>query len=142
MDKDASVNYLIDKLMDYYSVSTNYQLAEKLGMKSSSISSWKNKKSINAIKKKCRELDIYNEIFKYYKVSINGEFTEQAKSDYISFLEHDDSVKDYKKTIYETIDVDAATYILFRESYDAAIKNNDLKAFRIHLMGYEQIGAL
>ena len=35
MDKDASVNYLIDKLMDYYSVSTNYQLAEKQGMKSS-----------------------------------------------------------------------------------------------------------
>ncbi len=57
------VGYLIDKLMDFFGVSSNYQLAEKLGMQPSSISSWKNKNSVTAIKKKCRELGIYNEIF-------------------------------------------------------------------------------
>jgi len=61
------VNDLIEKLMDFYGVSSNNELANKLEMQASSISSWKNKNSINAIKKKCRELGIYKEIFENEK---------------------------------------------------------------------------
>ena len=57
------INKIIEKLMDFYGVSSNNALADKLNMRASSISSWKNKNSINAVKKKCRELNIYKDIF-------------------------------------------------------------------------------
>lgn len=59
-----NINIIIDKLMDHFHVINLYQLAEKLNMKPSSISSWKSKNTINPIKKKCKELGIYDEIFK------------------------------------------------------------------------------
>jgi hypothetical protein len=55
---------LIYKLYDYYNVSTISALAQKMNIGQPSISKWKSCNSINAIKKKCRELGIYKEIFK------------------------------------------------------------------------------
>lgn len=57
------VAFYLDKLMDYYNVSTIIELAKKLETTQSTISSWKQRASINAVKKKCREAGIYNEIF-------------------------------------------------------------------------------
>ena len=54
---------LIDKLMAYYNVFSMHELSSKIGISQPAISKWKNNNSIVAIKKKCRELDIYNEIF-------------------------------------------------------------------------------
>lgn len=58
-----NVNDAIERLMDFYGVASNYELADKLKMQPSSISSWKTKNSISAVKKKCRELGIYKDIF-------------------------------------------------------------------------------
>lgn len=55
--------YYINKLMEYYQVYTISDLAEKIKIGQPSISKWKINNSLNAIKKKCRELGIYNEIF-------------------------------------------------------------------------------
>ena len=49
--------------MAYYNVFSMHELASKIGISQPAISKWKNNNSIVAIKKKCRELDIYNEIF-------------------------------------------------------------------------------
>ncbi|KAB7888873.1 helix-turn-helix domain-containing protein [Poseidonibacter ostreae] len=57
------LEFYIDKLMDYYKVSTIVDLAQKIDSSQSTISSWRQRGSINAIKKKCRELGIYSEIF-------------------------------------------------------------------------------
>ncbi|WP_201523833.1 hypothetical protein [Aliarcobacter butzleri] len=54
---------LIDKMLDYYSVVTYSELAGKINTTQQTISSWKQRNSVNAIKKKCKELGIYNEIF-------------------------------------------------------------------------------
>ena len=54
---------LIDKLMAYYNVFSMHELSSKIGISQPAISKWKNNNSIVAIKKKCRELGIYNEIF-------------------------------------------------------------------------------
>lgn len=54
---------LIDKILDYYSVVTYSELANKINTTQQTISSWKQRNSVSAIKKKCRELDIYKEIF-------------------------------------------------------------------------------
>lgn len=54
---------LIQKMMNFYTVFTMKELSEKIGISQQAISKWKNNNSIVAIKKKCRELGIYNEIF-------------------------------------------------------------------------------
>ncbi|MFW2597805.1 hypothetical protein ACOTWJ_02115 [Aliarcobacter butzleri] len=55
---------LIDNLLSHYNASTYSELASKINTTQQSISSWKLRNSINAIKKKCKELGVYNEIFK------------------------------------------------------------------------------
>lgn len=57
------IDNIIEKLFDYFKVSTIQDLAFKMRVTQSSISNWKTRNSINAIKRKCRELGIYNEIF-------------------------------------------------------------------------------
>lgn len=58
-----NASFFIEKLLNYYNVSTISELAQILDTKQTSISSWRFRNSVNAIKKKCRELGIYNEIF-------------------------------------------------------------------------------
>jgi len=58
-----STDYIIKKMMDFYNVLTIKELAETIGISQQAISKWKNNNSIMAIKKRCRELGIYNEIF-------------------------------------------------------------------------------
>ena len=55
--------FLIEKLLNYYNLTSLQELAEKLNIKQSSLSSCKSRNSINAIRNKCRELGIYNDIF-------------------------------------------------------------------------------
>ena len=61
---------LIDKLMAYYNVFSMHELSSKIGISQPAISKWKNNNSIVAIKKKCRELGIYNEIFHDDKLNV------------------------------------------------------------------------
>ena len=62
---------LIDNLLYYYNVSTYSDLALKIDTTQANISSWKIRNSINAIKNKCKELGIYNEIFGDLNSKIN-----------------------------------------------------------------------
>jgi hypothetical protein len=71
---NLNVNDAIERLMDFYGVASNFELADKLKMQPSSISSWKTKNSISAVKKKCRELGIYKDIFG----DINTTFTQHG----------------------------------------------------------------
>jgi len=54
---------IINKLMEYYNLHTISELAQEMKIGQPAISKWKNNNSINAIKKKCRELGIYHKIF-------------------------------------------------------------------------------
>lgn len=56
-------DFIIQKMMEYYNALTMKELAQKIGISQQAISKWKINNSITAIKKKCRELNIYNEIF-------------------------------------------------------------------------------
>lgn len=64
--------FLIEKLLNYYNLTSLQELAEKLNIKQSSLSSWKSRNSINAIRNKCRELGIYNEIFGDLNSNVNN----------------------------------------------------------------------
>lgn len=54
---------ILNKLFDYFKTNSISELAEKLEVSQPTVSKWKTRNSISAIKKKCRELGIYNEIF-------------------------------------------------------------------------------
>ena len=71
MNEKVTASNLIDKIMDYYKVSTFTELSNLINMGQPAITKWKQRNSINAIKKKCRELGIYNEIFGDLNLSSN-----------------------------------------------------------------------
>ena len=57
------INTVFDRLFDYYCINSLQELALKLGVSQPAISQWKTRNAISAVKKRCRELGIYNEIF-------------------------------------------------------------------------------
>ena len=57
------INTVFDRLFDYYCIKSLQELALKLGVSQPAISQWKTRNAISAVKKRCRELGIYNEIF-------------------------------------------------------------------------------
>lgn len=73
--------------MNFYTVFTMKELSEKIGISQQAISKWKNNNSIVAIKKKCRELGIYNEIFgdlnlnKFYQTGANSQQIDTQNND-------------------------------------------------------------
>lgn len=56
--------FFIEKLLKLYKVSNVAELSNKINTTQQTISNWNQRKSISALKKVCRELGIYNEIFK------------------------------------------------------------------------------
>ncbi len=64
---------LIEKLLNYFNLTSLQELANKFNIKQSALSSWKSRNSVNAIKKRCRELGIYNEIFGNLNSNINNQ---------------------------------------------------------------------
>lgn len=58
-----NAEFLIEKLLNFYKVSNVAELSNQINTSQKTISNWKIRNSVNAIKKRCRELGIYNEIF-------------------------------------------------------------------------------
>ncbi len=58
-----NVEKILEKLFEYYKAANAAELSERINTSQKTISNWKVRNSISAIKKKCRELGIYNEIF-------------------------------------------------------------------------------
>jgi len=54
---------IINKLFKYYDVTTIKELSTKIDIKKSTISNWKQRSAINPLRKKCKEIGIYKEIF-------------------------------------------------------------------------------
>lgn len=66
------INDIFERLFNYFKTSTIRELSEKINMSESTVSKWRQRESVNAIKKKCRELGIYNEIFGDLNSNINN----------------------------------------------------------------------
>ena len=58
-----NVEDILEKLFVFYNASNVSQLSEKMNTPQTTISNWKVRNSVSAVKKKCRMLGIYNEIF-------------------------------------------------------------------------------
>lgn len=132
MDNEAEI--LIKKMMDKLNATSNKELAELIGLSAAAISRWKKYNYIDPIKKKCKELGIYNEIFgdiNSQTISSNdGQIAQNVNGDQAFNPSNPLAPKK------EDDDVDGATYSLFLEAYKKALKNDDLKGLRVHLMDY------
>ncbi len=81
-----NANDFIDRLMEFYEISTFSELTQYIKVSQPTISRWVKNNSIDKIKKRCRELGIYNDIFGFLKedknmnnIVINDFLLEQAK---------------------------------------------------------------
>lgn len=133
---------IIDKLMEYYNVHTISELAEIIKIGQPAISKWKNNNSVNPIKKKCKELGIYNEIFD----SLDSKNDLSHFTHYDNVDENDYYYKLHQKTKNAPKDlenlrnnnniIDDVTFSLFKEAYISSLEIDDIKYFRIHLMNF------
>lgn len=62
-----NIDLIFEKLFDYFSVGSITDLSKKMGIPQSTIAKWKQRKSISAIKKACREQKIFEVIFGSFK---------------------------------------------------------------------------
>ena len=133
--------FLIEKLLNYYNLTSLQKLAEKLNIKQSSLSSWKSSNSVNAIKKKCRELGIYDEIF------VINDFTSSYGYNYDYDSESSPSIYDEaqkksekqitkRRTVYEILKMDETIVTSFMQVYKKLEKENNL------IKLYEALGKL
>ncbi len=127
MDTAEDLIYLLFK---YFKVNSNVDLAEIMRTTPQTITNWKGRNSIKAISNKCRELGIYNDIFK----NINTQNIRSISGGQVAQNINGDMVQ--HKNDESNINIDKATYGLFLEAYLKAKDANDIKLFRVHLMDY------
>lgn len=65
-----NVEDILERMFTYYNVSSASELSQVINTSQKTISNWKIRNSISAVKKKCRELGIYQEIFNSSGISI------------------------------------------------------------------------
>lgn len=124
---------ILDKIMLYFSVVNYSELAKKIGVAQQNISKWKSRNSVNAIKVKCRELGIYNEIFGDLNSNINNFQNSNINKafDLSSNSHSQDSINIVNNPICEQISNMNQTIVSsFINVYDKLEKKGDLK--RLH----------
>ena len=110
---------LIDKLLNYYNVSTYSDLGIKINVSQANISSWKIRNSVNAIKNKCKELGIYNDIFEDFNSNINY----QTIRDNHGNLSQTGNVYGFKEN-NELNNIDEAALSTFKRAYSKCVDDN------------------
>ncbi len=127
------INEIIDKLFDYFNVSSIQDLSQKMNVSQPTISKWKNRNAISAVKKRCRELGIYNEIFGDFNTNItNFQNSNIARAfDFSSDSHSQDSINIGNNPMCEQISNMNQTIVSsFINVYHKLEKKGDLK--RLH----------
>lgn len=115
------INDIIDKLFDYFNVYSIQDLALKMNVSQPTVSKWKTRNSINAIKKKCRELGIYNEIFSDLNSSVNN----QTIRDNHGNLSQTGNVHTQNEKNDNNLNIDEAVFAMFKRAYGKCLDEND-----------------
>ena len=110
---------LIEKLLNYFNLTSLQELANKFNIKQSALSSWKSRNSVNAIKKRCRELGIYNEIFG----NLNSNINNQTIGDNHGNLSQTGNVYTSKDN-NDLNNIDEAALSTFKRAYSKCVDDN------------------
>lgn len=100
-EKLNEIDEIFDKLFNFFGVSTITDLSKKLEMSQPAVTNWQRRNSISAIKKKCRELGIYSEIFGDLNSNIQnihtisgGQNAQNVRKNQINISNSDDFILD------------------------------------------------
>lgn len=79
------IDMILNKLLEYYDIDTMAELSNILEVSQPTISKWKTRNAIIPIKRRCKELGIYDEIFGVLNSTIinQGNNSRAAGRDYI-----------------------------------------------------------
>ena len=113
------IELIFDKLYSYFNVATITELAQKLDMSQPAVTNWIRRNSISAIKKRCRELGIYNEIFEDFNSNINY----QTIKDNHGNLSQTGNVYGFKEN-NELNNIDEAALSTFKRAYSKCVDDN------------------
>ena len=113
------IELIFDKLYSYFNVATITELAQKLDMSQPAVTNWIRRNSISAIKKRCRELGIYNEIFEDFNSNINY----QTIRDNHGNLSQTGNVYGFKEN-NELNNIDEAALSTFKRAYSKCVDEN------------------
>lgn len=113
------INDIIDRLFDYFEVTSIQDLAAKMNVSQPTISKWKTRNAISAIKKRCRELGIYNDIFGDFNSNINN----QTIRDNHGKLSQTGNIYGTKEN-EDINNIDEAALSTFRRAYSKCIDEN------------------
>ena len=113
------INTVFDRLFDYYCINSLQELALKLGVSQPAISQWKTRNAISAVKKRCRELGIYNEIFG----DLNSNINNQTIGDNHGNLSQTGNVYGFKEN-NELNNIDEAALSTFKRAYSKCVDDN------------------
>ena len=132
---------LIYKLYSFFDVKNNLDLANKLETTAQTISNWKSRNSVNAIKKKCRELGIYDEIFVINdfisSYGYNYDYdSESSPSIYDEAQKKLEKQRTTRRTIDEILKMDEIIVTSFMQVYKKLEEENNL------IKLYEALGKL
>ena len=129
------IEEIIQKLYDHYEVDSNIDLANKMSLAKQTITNWKSRNSVKAIKKKCRELGIYDDIFndnnesntslKFEEIYTNLEILANAKENGFKELREKLNII-MTHSLDELFDaLEASEYLDYISSLDSNDINND-----------------
>ena len=113
------INTVFDRLFDYYCINSLQELALKLGVSQPAISQWKTRNAISAVKKRCRELGIYNEIFG----DLNSNINNQTIGDNHGNLSQTGNVYTSKDN-NDLNNIDEAALSTFKRAYSKCVDEN------------------
>ena len=116
--------------MSYYNVFSMHELSSKIGISQPAISKWKNNNSILAIKKKCRELGIYNEIFEDLNTNINNF---QNSKNNVAHIFGGENQNNYNNNIKSNLTIDENILKLIEIMYSYASKHNKIDELKTDL---------
>ena len=134
-----NAEFLIEKLLNFYKVSNVAELSTKINTSQKTISNWKIRNSINAIKKKCRELGIYNEIFGDLNSNINNQ---TIRDNHVNNTQTG-NVYSSKDNDDNSINIDEAALAVFKKAYNKCLDEDgeiiEDKIFELitHLMKFK-----
>ncbi|WP_419234335.1 hypothetical protein [Aliarcobacter cryaerophilus] len=113
----SDINSILNKLLKFYDLDTLSELSEVLKVSQPTISKWRARNTIIPIKKKCKEIGIYDKIFDNYTLD-DFDFT---KIDKIKTLEQECKKYNIQTTTIKNKKILNLFEILYR---DFAVDNN------------------
>ena len=121
---DYDIEIILQRLLDYFDLDNMSQLADKLSVSQPTISKWKSRGSILPIKKICRELGIYNEIFRVQNTDTNNQTILDNHGNLTQNGKIDSSFSSPNNLAY----IDEAALSTFKRAYNKCLNDDKEKS--------------